>query len=76
MQRDNNDTFLDLPYRTDDPRSGGSVYWSTGGAPFWQSDGNRDFVFATHVTSPDTTPPAAPEISSPADGAPTPGAAP
>ena len=76
MQRDNNDTFLDLPYWTDDPRSGGSVYWSTGGAPFWQSDGNRDFVFVTHVTSPDTTPPAAPEISSPADGAPTPGAAP
>jgi hypothetical protein len=43
------------------------VYWSTGGAPFWQSDGNRDIVFATHGTQPDTTPPAAPELSSPAD---------
>ena len=68
VQRGNNDTFLNLPYRTDDPCSGGSVYWSTGGAPFWQADGNRDFVFATHVTPPDTTPPGAPEISSPADG--------
>ena len=68
VQRGNNDAFLDLPYRTDNPCAGGSVYWSTGGAPFWQSDGNRDLVFATYVTPSDTTPPAAPVISSPADG--------
>ena len=73
VQRGNNDAFLDLPYRTDNPCAGGSVYWSTGGAPFWQSDGNRDLVFATYVTPTgttptDTTPPAAPVISSPADG--------
>ncbi len=68
VQRGNNDAFLDLPYRNDDPCAGGSVYWSTAGAPFWQSDGNRDLVFATYVTPSDKTPPAAPVISSPADG--------
>ena len=72
VQRGNNDAFLDVPYRTDNPCAGGSVYWSTAGAPFWQSDGNRDLVFATYVTPSDTTPsdttpPPAPEISSPAD---------
>lgn len=67
VQRGDNDTLLTLPYRTDDPCAGGSLYWSTGGAPFWQSDGNRDLVFATHVAPPDTAPPPAPEISSPAD---------
>ena len=67
VQRGNNDTLLNLPYRNDDPCPGGSLYWSNGGGPFWQSEGNRDLVFATHVTPPDTTPPTAPEISSPAD---------
>jgi hypothetical protein len=52
VQRGNNDTLLAMPERADNPCSGGSVYWSTAGGPFWQIDGSRDFIFATYVTPP------------------------